>query len=49
MDKLEELNKKIQNYKKKNPRKNYKKNKLVFNSLNVALEIVGAILVGLLI
>ena len=49
MDKLEELNKKIQDYKKKNKIKRYKKKKIVIGSLNISLEIIGAAAIGVLI
>ena len=49
MDKLDQLNKKIQTYKQKRGRKTYKKAKFVFNSFNVALEIIAAVAIGLLI
>jgi F0F1-type ATP synthase assembly protein I len=48
MDKLEELNKKIQNYKKKHVKKSYKGNSLSMGAFNVALEIITAVAVGLL-
>ena len=49
MDKLEELNKKIQYYKKKNKIKRYKKKKIIIGSLNISLEIIGAAAIGVLI
>jgi len=49
MDKIDQLNKKIQSYKKKHAGKTYKQSKFVFNSFNVALEILAAVAVGLLI
>jgi F0F1-type ATP synthase assembly protein I len=49
MDKLEELNKKIQDYKKKNKIKRYKKKKIIIGSLNISLEIIGAAAIGVLI
>jgi len=49
MDKLSKLNKKIQTYKEKHKGKELKKSKVALGSLNVSLEIIGAIFVGLLI
>ena len=49
MNKLDQLNKKIQTYKEKHRGKTYKKNKLALNAFNVALEIIAAVAVGLLI
>jgi F0F1-type ATP synthase assembly protein I len=49
MDKLEELKKKIQNYKKRHEKKTYKRNDFHLNAFNVSLEIITAVAVGLLI
>lgn len=49
MDKLEELNKKIQNYKKKQQKKSPKRSSLNLGAFNVALEIITGVAVGILI
>jgi F0F1-type ATP synthase assembly protein I len=49
MDKLDQLNKKIRDYKEKHKAKDYTKKTLVMGSLNIAIEIVAAVAVGLLI
>jgi ATP synthase protein I len=49
MDKLDQLNKKIRDYKEKNKGKSYDKKALVTGSFNIAIEIVAAVAVGLLI
>jgi hypothetical protein len=47
-DKVDQLNKKIQDYKKKHKAKDYTKKTLVMGSLNIAIEIVAAVAVGFL-
>jgi ATP synthase protein I len=49
MDKLDQLNKRIKDYKEKHKTKDYTKKTLVMGSLNIAVEIVAAVAVGLLI
>ena len=48
MDKLKELNKKIQNYKREQHKKLPKNNNLNLGAFNVALEIITSVAVGLL-
>ena len=48
-DKLDQLNKRIQTYKKKTAKKTYSKNDFKRNAFNTALEITAAVAVGLLL
>jgi F0F1-type ATP synthase assembly protein I len=49
MDKLDQLNQRIQSYKKKNAKKTYARSDFKRNAFSTAMEIIAAVAVGLLL